>query len=318
MTEAAVDGWREFLTAFDREHPVLAGEAVGDWRPGLRTELHAAGLLQELPAARSLACDGCPDAPFLDVVFTQSAAGRPRALLPCPHCGLGEVPLERLQRWQAERNVLIDRIGSAFGLTGAAGEIVAGRMWRLGRLRHRADRWSVWFGLRLARHDAGELMNRARPAPRTLLLVPGRGPSFALPTGVAVASLCELTSWSDGTIRWDEDLLDERLAGHVPPTRPSSKKAAPARRQSRAADIEALVAELSQHLRAARDHAFHTRDTQGAAALLPRPSQKELARRLGITESRVSRSLNDPHARQLQLLWGMAEDLDAILRHAAR
>ncbi len=107
--------------------------------------------------------------------------------------------------------------------------------------------------------------------------------------------------------------LDELL--HVPQAEPRSpKKPAPTRRQTRAGDIDALVAELKQHLRSARDFAYHTRDVDGVPALLPRPSQKDLARRLGITESRVSRSLNDGRAIELQLLWNLADDLDQVLR----
>jgi hypothetical protein len=49
-------------------------------------------------------------------------------------------------------------------------------------------------------------------------------------------------------------------------------------------------------------------------ALLPRPSQKELSHRLEITESRVSRSLNNPAAHHLRLLWSVADDLDQVLR----
>jgi len=92
-------------------------------------------------------------------------------------------------------------------------------------------------------------------------------------------------------------------------------KPAPLRRQTRAADIEALVGELREHLRAARDYAFHSLETTGVAELLPRPSQKELAHRLDITASRVSRSINDRDAQQLKLLWKLADDVEGIMRY---
>jgi hypothetical protein len=44
-------------------------------------------------------------------------------------------------------------------------------------------------------------------------------------------------------------------------------------------------------VRAARDHAFTTRETLGTPELLPRPSQQDLARRAGLTETDVSRCL---------------------------
>jgi len=75
---------------------------------------------------------------------------------------------------------------------------------------------------------------------------------------------------------------------------------------------------LVEHLRAARDHAFATRDATGAAALLPRPSQTALARRAGLTKSDVTRCLQDPDARELQLYWGLAEDLGRIMAFTGR
>ena len=171
----------------------------------------------------------------------------------------------------------------------------------------------MWLGFHLFRRDAGEIIGRAQFPARTLLLFPGRLPSCSLPQGVVSGSLRELTEWSDDGLQWDAERLEELL--HVPASESRSpKKPAPTRRQFRAGDIDALVAELKQHLRSARDHAFHTRESHGVPALLPRPTQKDLARRLGITESRISRSLNDERAAELRLLWSLADDLDQVLR----
>jgi hypothetical protein len=305
--------WLEFLSALDNERPLLHGETLGDGCEAFVSALSAAGLLCELSLAKSLACAECAEAPFRDVIYTDAADGRSRALFPCPHCGLYEVPLDRLRRWQIDRGALMAFIGRSLSVTGSSSERIPGRLWRIGRLQRDVVTTAVWFGLHLGRRDAAEMITRAQVAAPALLLVPSRLPRAALPEGVVAGSLRELTCWSEGGLDWDEDRLTELLTANGPVSR-SGRKAVPTRRKTRATDIEALVAELKQHLRAARDHANYTLATQGEPRLLPRPTQKDLARRVGITESRVSRSLNDPRATELRLLWNLADDLDQVLQ----
>lgn len=98
----------------------------------------------------------------------------------------------------------------------------------------------------------------------------------------------------------------------------ATRRPPPRKRSGRAEKIERLVRELVEHLRAARDHAFATRDATGTPALLPRPSQTALARRAGLTKYDVTRCLQDTAARELQLYWGLAEDLDRIMTFTGR
>lgn len=90
------------------------------------------------------------------------------------------------------------------------------------------------------------------------------------------------------------------------------------RRGTRTANIEKLEKELEKHLLAARDHAHSVRDRGGEPALLPRPSQKELARRTDLSETDVSRCLNDNRATVLKLLWETSESLDAVMNYKRR
>jgi len=75
---------------------------------------------------------------------------------------------------------------------------------------------------------------------------------------------------------------------------------------------------MIEHLRTARDYALETRERTGTPELLPRPSQKQLATRLGISESNVSRCQHDKSARELALLWEWAADLDRVLAYSGR
>lgn len=311
--DAASSGWLQMLSALENERPILQGETLGGRCGAFVSQLLAAGVLQELSLAKSLACAECAEAPFREVIYTAAADGLSRAIFPCPHCGLYEVPLDRLRRWQVDGSALMAFIGRSLPVTGSSSERIPRRVWRIGRLQRDAFNVAVWFGLHLNCRDAAEMISRAQLAAPALLLVPSRMPRAALPEGVVAGSLRELTCWSEGSLDWDEDRLTELLTACRPTPR-SSRKAAPTRRKTRATDIETLVAELKQHLRAARDHANHTLATQGEPRLLPRPTQKDLARRVEITESRVSRSLNDPRATELRLLWNLADDLDQVRR----
>lgn len=85
------------------------------------------------------------------------------------------------------------------------------------------------------------------------------------------------------------------------------------RRSSIAGKIESLKRELKDHLIAARDFAYSTKEEKGAADLLPRPLKNELAKRVGIKPYDVTRCLQDPEAAELKLYWEIADDLDRIM-----
>jgi hypothetical protein len=90
------------------------------------------------------------------------------------------------------------------------------------------------------------------------------------------------------------------------------------RRGTRTANIEKLEKELEKHLLAARDHAHSLRDRGREPALLPRPSQKELARRTGLSKTDVSRCINDERAKVLKVLWEAADSLEAVMKYQRR
>ena len=314
VTDGSVNGWGEALKAFDLSRPIIHGQATKNWEGELVRELTQCDLINELPPATCIACTECGESPIRDVIFTESANGRQRALFPCPDCGLYEVPLSDLRRWQLDQSRLAQSIRESLALSVRLDEVVPDRLWRLGRWKRTGINMSVWLGLQSWRRNIRERLSPSLMRANSLLLVPNRRPLFPMPEGVVIGVLTELTEWHNGHLEWDEEELSE-LLGTNRPANPRPTKPAPIRRQTRAADIEALVGELREHLRAARDFAFHTLETNGVAELLPRPSQKDLAQRLGITSSRVSRSINDEDAQQLKLLWKLADDIDGIMRY---
>lgn len=105
-------------------------------------------------------------------------------------------------------------------------------------------------------------------------------------------------------------------SGAERPPRAPRRLPAPAKkkRAERAAGIEALKKELVEHVRAARDNAQEAVDRDVKPALLPRPRKQELARRAGVGPHTVTRCFQD--SPDLQRLWSLAADLDAILKYA--
>jgi hypothetical protein len=84
------------------------------------------------------------------------------------------------------------------------------------------------------------------------------------------------------------------------------------KRATRTAKIDRLVREVKEHLLAARDHAHSSEAATGTPALLPRPTQKELAKRAGVSPIDVSRCLRDDAANELRVLWTTAQDLEQV------
>ncbi|MBN1436186.1 MAG: hypothetical protein JW936_03855 [Sedimentisphaerales bacterium] len=89
-------------------------------------------------------------------------------------------------------------------------------------------------------------------------------------------------------------------------------------RAKKAANIEKLEKALEAHLLTARDHAHAMVDRGEAPELLPRPQQKFLAKQLGISETAVSRCINDKRATKLKILWDAADDLEAVMKYQKR
>jgi hypothetical protein len=92
----------------------------------------------------------------------------------------------------------------------------------------------------------------------------------------------------------------------------------PKKRASRAAAIDLIKRALDEHLRGAQSYARDLIGRDLPPKLLPRPKQKQLARQLGLSESLVSRALNDGSDRELTMMWNAADNLDQVLSYRPR
>lgn len=164
--------------------------------------------------------------------------------------------------------------------------------------------------------------------PGAILLTPTRAnwddeiDALARGRNLLLVPLAEVLDAANGdfveTSAWEEYL--QSFCQMVKLTLPGNyrnKKPAPMR-GTRVSNIEKLEKELESHLLAARDHAQSRVDDGLEPALLPRPSQTELGKGVGLNPSDVSRCLKDKRATVLKILWTTAESLEDVMRYKRR
>lgn len=306
--------FRRTLRRLDDEPPVFFADEVERHLSPIRDRLVGLGLLRETTPATCVPCRHCGNGHVARVEFVRSSrTGRTHAYLPCPECGPVEVRPDHLKRWTVDAAALVAVLASATGMQGPFEDVVAGRLWRVGKTSWGGRPREAYFARRVHEGCRPAVLAELARRPKALVFVPteeaaGRwgdgtpNPIIALEAVLSLGTDCPEfdTSYVEARL-FDAGLLD------APARKPPRKRA------ERAGKIEALVREIAEHLRAARDHAFTTRDTLGTPELLPRPSQQDLAKRAGLTETDVSRCLKDPAARELRLLWETALELDKVL-----
>ncbi len=262
--------------------------------------------------AEELACRHCAEQPIEPIVWLGGGADRQStAYLPCPNCGPVIVPAEQLRQWRLDATRLWSEIFRAAGVALQVREIVPGHLWKIGKVDWPTGNWDVLVGCRLNRPR--EQLHGIRFPPQSVLFVPSKQRSADFGKGATPPVICllDVIGWEDNRLFFDRDHVVGLLSGASPPgarqvPRPTRKRA------ERATNIEALTKLLKEHVAAARDHALVTADA-GHTKLLPRPSQRDLARLAGMTEMAASRCFRDPVARELRMLWELAGDLDRLL-----
>lgn len=294
-----------FLSRWEADSPVVgAEEASGqDFETLCRRSV-----MRPIASAGSIACDECGERRRVN--YVDDAAGARRGFIQCPDCGTVEVPLCALRRWKIDTAAFLAVLFSIARVSVQARHDDC--LWQVGKATWAGRPRDVWF-LRNHRDAhvaavAAELKRR----PRAVVFAPTE--STASRWGGATENLfiaIESALTTDG-LRLDSDYIESRLvdAGFGAA---SSRRTRPKKRSCRTASIEALTKAMIEFLRRARDHARETRE-RGEPKLLPRPTKKQLAEQLTLSQGAVTRCFQDPTARELRLYWDLAVRLDAVLK----
>lgn len=302
------DAWRWLMRiANGCGDRALSGDHVLQWPHATVEHWIDQGVLAPADVALRLICTECNELAGADVVWVGD-----RAILPCVHCGPLQIDPARLSCWRISIPVLVDQIRQAMGLKGTVIELVQGHLWRLGNMHWSGIVWPVICGRGLSSVVAAGWLDDVRTTPQTIFVSLSGLPSRELSGRCAGATLAldELAADRDGVLNID---LAELQLCLPKPASFSRRKGKSPKRAIRVAHIENLIRELIEHVRSAREYAINSQERTGTPLLLPRPTCEELAARLKVDKSTVSRCLADASAHELRLVWELAVDLDRIL-----
>jgi hypothetical protein len=112
---------------------ILTADEVSPWPVGVVEALVQDGFLSPTTPGTSVLCDACLEDHWQEVEFVESPPGTRRAYIVCPEAGRVAVDTTRLNRWRVNLAGLAGVLGQLLGCREAPDELVASRLWRLGR-----------------------------------------------------------------------------------------------------------------------------------------------------------------------------------------
>lgn len=245
----------------------------------------------------------CGPGGLSDVIWIDNKKdGTQTPIIHCEECGIYRISPDELRVWAINLTPLVEMFGTSMGFTTPFSEAVPGLVWSFGRKKRRD-----FFYLRRIHTDEFQTVRSFfAQHPTAIIVVPIQSDLDRikeLGLGNFCVSLDSLGRMDEAyRVSVDMTLIEAELE----PVEEEPKRQR-AKRGNRAANIEKLIAEMKEHYRASRDHYYAT------GQLLPRPTQGELAKRIGTRQDDVSRCLADPDAVVLKLLWNQAEDIRAVL-----
>lgn len=287
--------------------PLFAGDEMSLWKAGLAQSLVELGLLRPTKTASHVTCDTCGEDHKVGSITYPD--GRTRFFARCPENGRIEVDREQLRQWYVDFAPIFKALGDGLGVKAEPEEVVPNRVWKIGRAAIGGRSRVAWVARGVSWPKTADIVERLPKGKSAVLFLLGLPPENGLLNlqPDSVIALCEVINLTDGRLVYDRKAVDDQLSA----TSEASRKV-PRKRATRATTIDALQKQLTDHIISARDHVYATIQRKEAPALLPRPKQKELAARLGVPESAVSRALRDPEAHMLRLLWETANDIELV------
>lgn len=306
--------WQPLLTILSRwecSPPVIeADEADGALR-GVFEPLLREGSLREQAKTATASCTECGEP--CPISFIADSANTQHGYIHCRDCGISRVSDRQLARWEINTPRFLS---AAFaGLRLAIQERIPGQLWQIGKATWAGRSREIWF-LRAYRHKAfADVTAQLERRPKAIYFTPTEATAGRWQDRNRKSMMLALESalsFDGQRLLLDVDYIESRIvdAGWGAAPVPNRKRK---KRGDRAANIEKLKIEVIEHLRRARDYAFAQKDLTGQPRLLQRPTQKKLGELAGLSESDVSRCMNDPEAAELRLYWETALDLNQIM-----
>jgi hypothetical protein len=201
--------------------------------------------------------------------------------------------------WQVRVLPMMDLFREQTGIKGSVTEIMPNQVWKWGR----RGQQSFVYIRRVTEDDLKSVAAVLKHFPESIFITPRtcylETLDIVLPNrGIAWDSV----SWLDEnyTIQFDLEKIEAIIQPEV--------KSDTVRQRRRVVKIDLLTTAMKEHYRIAKDYYYSS-----GGEILPRPTQVELAERVGTTQDVVSRCLKDDKAVVLRTLWENAENLKVIL-----
>jgi len=158
---------------------IFPADEVARWPQGTLDRLVATGLIREIAPADGLVCDHCEEACYITPsVQEDPRTGKPVGVFFCTaneEVGRFTVDVERLRQWEVSADGLAQALAQALPAVGGVREIVAGRVYWLGRVVLGGKSREVFLGRGLAWSDGPTVLAQAKrltAAKAPVVLVP--------------------------------------------------------------------------------------------------------------------------------------------------
>lgn len=206
------DVLRLLLACADDTGRVFDHAEIESWPPGALHEFAHAGLIRAMQTALTAPCPNCADH-HIEAVTPVGDPPDARYFIWCPESLRVEVTAEMCRGWEVDRKGLACLVSSALGLTTAPREVVADRLWRLGRGRWRDGTREVVLAARLAEDDASVIVRHVGTGGKTVVLTPHGVPDVRIWPGrvPAVIALSPIAAWTGTALTLDASAILEHV-----------------------------------------------------------------------------------------------------------
>ena len=156
-------------------HPIVTDSVVASWPTGFRQQLADLEFMIPAENASHVLCPECGEHEE-EVVAVDGPDGVLRFFIPCPQVMRAHVPPDALRQWAVHSGGIACAVAATLGLSGRCTELVADRLWRLGRTDWHGKSRDVLFARGLHWDDAAAVRAEIVRGRKPIVFVPSHLP----------------------------------------------------------------------------------------------------------------------------------------------